>query len=124
MPVALVPDLAGNVEGLARRLCGDGRDAKIMELARRIAEAQIDLLRVRSYRHRLIERALVDPRFQTTAATRARLKFLATFPRKVGDVPIPREFLSIAMPRAARRPREIRGDHGGIRKAARGSRSL
>ena len=40
VPVALVPDLAGNVEALARRISGDGRDAKIMEAARRVAEAR------------------------------------------------------------------------------------
>ncbi len=104
VPVALVPDLAGDVEALARRLCDDGRDAKIMELARRVAEAQIDLRRVRSHRHRLIERALADPGFETTAATRARSRFLTTFLREFGDVPIPTEFLSIATPRPPEGP--------------------
>jgi len=104
VPVSLVPDLVEDVEALARRICGEGCDAKTMELARRIADAQIDLRRVRSYRHRLIERALADPGFQTTAATRARSRFLRTFLRKVGDVPIPEEFLSIVMPRPPEGP--------------------
>jgi hypothetical protein len=45
-----------------------------MELARRVAEAQIDLRRVRAYRQRLIQRALTDQGFQTKATKRAQLK--------------------------------------------------
>ncbi len=74
VPVALVPDLAGDVEALARRLCGEERDSKIMELARRVAEAQIDLRRVRTYRQQLIEHALVDRGVQTKATKRAQFK--------------------------------------------------
>jgi hypothetical protein len=74
VPVALDPDLAGDVEALTRRLCGEERDAEIMELARRVAEAQIDLRRVRAYRQRLIQRALTDQGFQTKATKRAQFK--------------------------------------------------
>ncbi|MFZ3325846.1 MAG: hypothetical protein WA231_08125 [Methylocella sp.] len=58
----------------SQRIAGKGADANVQESARRIAEAQIDLRRVLSYRQLLIERALADGTFQTKAAKRAELK--------------------------------------------------
>ena len=55
VPIWLNPDLARDVEALAQRIVGEGADANVLAPARRIAEAQIDLGRVRSYRNRLIE---------------------------------------------------------------------
>ena len=57
-----IPTLASDVEALAQRIAGKSGDADVLESARRVAEAQIDLRRVRSYRHRLIERAMPDPK--------------------------------------------------------------
>ena len=74
VPVWRDPDLASDVEALAQRIAGKGADANVQESARRIAEAQIDLRRVLSYRQLLIERALADGTFQTKAAKRAELK--------------------------------------------------
>ena len=68
VPIWLDPDLASDVEALAQRIVGKSADANVLESARRVAEAQIDLRRVRSHRHRLIERAMADPKFQTEAA--------------------------------------------------------
>jgi hypothetical protein len=51
--VVLSPD----VQALARRIAGEGAGAALQDLACRIAEAQIDLQRVRAHRHRLITRA-------------------------------------------------------------------
>ena len=68
VPIFLDPTLASDVEALAQRIVGKSADAHVLESARRIAEAQIDLRRVRSYRHRLIERAMPDPKVQTEAA--------------------------------------------------------
>ena len=56
VPICLDPDLASDVEALAQRIVGKSADANVLESARRVAEAQIDLRRVRSHRHRLIER--------------------------------------------------------------------
>jgi len=47
-------------------IVGEDADAHVLEPARRIAEAQIDLRRVRSHRHRLTERAM--PEVQAEAA--------------------------------------------------------
>jgi hypothetical protein len=68
VPTLLDPTLASDVEALAQRIVGKSADAHVLESALRIAEAQIDLRRVRSYRHRLIERAMPDPKVQTEAA--------------------------------------------------------
>lgn len=79
IPVYIDPELASEVEILAQRICGTATDPNLLELARQIAEAQLSLLRVRSYRQRLIEQALADPHFQTAAANRALLKFAKRF---------------------------------------------
>src|SRR5277367_5632384 len=42
------------IESLARRLAGFDADAEVLELARRVSEAQVDLNRVRAIRRRLI----------------------------------------------------------------------
>jgi hypothetical protein len=68
MPIFLDPTLASDVEALAQRIVGKSADAHALESALRIAEAQINLRRVRSYRHRLIEQAMADPKFQAEAA--------------------------------------------------------
>ncbi len=68
VPIWLDPDLASDVEALAQRIVGKSTDANVLEPARRVAEAQIDLRRVRSHRNRLIEQALADPKVQTEAA--------------------------------------------------------
>ena len=68
VPIWRDPDLASDVEALAQRIVGKSTDPNVLEPARRVAEAQIDLCRVRSHRNRLIERAMADPEFQTEAA--------------------------------------------------------
>jgi hypothetical protein len=62
------PDLASDVDALAQRIVGKSADADVLEWGRRIAEAQIDLRRVRAHRNRLIERLIADPSFRTEEA--------------------------------------------------------
>jgi hypothetical protein len=54
IPVALDPIYADEIDAFVRRLIGEETNPGRIELARRIAEAQIDLRRIRDYRHRLI----------------------------------------------------------------------
>ena len=68
VPIWLDPDLTSDVDALAQRIVGKSTDADVLESARRVAEAQIDLRRVRSHRNRLIERMIADPKFKTEAA--------------------------------------------------------
>jgi hypothetical protein len=64
VPIWLDPDLANDAEALAKRIVGEGADANVLESARCVAEAQINLRRVRCYRQRLIERAMADLKFE------------------------------------------------------------
>src|SRR5262249_18347109 len=50
------PVFSEEVEALAREIAGTDPSLELQELARRIAEAQIDLRRVRSARHDLLSR--------------------------------------------------------------------
>ena len=54
LPVGSIPALSEEVEALAREIAGPGANAATQELARRVAEAQIDLRRVRHARHQFL----------------------------------------------------------------------
>src|SRR5262245_60057025 len=56
-----------DVAALARQIAGANARPEIQELARRVAEAQIDARRARSLRHDFISRALADPDFDSRA---------------------------------------------------------
>lgn len=64
------PALSEEVEALAQKIAGTDVDAERKEFARRIAEAQIDLRRVRHARHQLFSEALSDPDFESAAMQR------------------------------------------------------
>jgi hypothetical protein len=72
LPVYSDPLLSEEVETLAREIAGTGANAEIQELARQVAEAQIDLRRVRGARHQFLSRALADPYYESHAARRAK----------------------------------------------------
>jgi hypothetical protein len=74
LPVLSNPALSEEVEPLARDIAGAGATPEILELARRIAESQIDLRRVRSARHELLSSALCDPDYDSPAIKRKRAK--------------------------------------------------
>ena len=63
VPVRSDPLLAPEIEAMARRISSRYADDETMEGARRIAEAQFDLNRVRNRRRLLITQFLVDPYF-------------------------------------------------------------
>ena len=67
------PALSEQVEAFAREIAGDTTDDDIYQLARRVAEAQIDLQRVRLARHQLLCDQLVD---EPRADARAKLKVI------------------------------------------------
>jgi hypothetical protein len=74
VPVLSDPSLAPGVEAIARRICAPDGDGEPLEWARRIAEAQVDLNRVRDGRRQLITRLFVDPGFQPTQVGRQQLR--------------------------------------------------
>lgn len=53
--------LAAEAETLARKIVGGASDAARLNLSRAIAEAQVDLVRIRQARRDLLERALFSP---------------------------------------------------------------
>jgi hypothetical protein len=65
LPVFSDPNLSQEVAALARQIAGADATPEIQELTRHIAEAQIDLRRVRVLRHDLISRALSDPDYDS-----------------------------------------------------------
>ena len=59
------PSLAAEVKVLAQEIAGEGANDQMQELATRIAEAQIELLRVRRARDELISRVRLEPDDET-----------------------------------------------------------
>jgi hypothetical protein len=76
VPVLSDPLLAPEIEAMARRISGPYADGETVEWARRIAEAQFDLNRVRNSRRLLTTRFLVDPNFVPRHVQRQRLRLL------------------------------------------------
>jgi len=60
LPLCSDPSLSEEVETLARAIAGPDANAETQELARRVAEAQIDCRRVRQARQQLLSKALSD----------------------------------------------------------------
>ena len=58
LPIFAHPELVAEAEKLAHEIVGDGAKPELLELARRIAEAQLDIVRVHRARHELLNRGL------------------------------------------------------------------
>jgi len=76
LPVCSIPALSGEVQALAREIAGPGANAETQELARRVAEAQIDLRRVRYARHQFLSDTLSKEYYGSYANSRKKLKVL------------------------------------------------
>jgi hypothetical protein len=72
LPVYSDPVLSEAVEALARQIIGTDANPEIQGLARRVAEAQIDLCRVRHARHQIFSQALPDPDYESEAMLRKK----------------------------------------------------
>ena len=75
IPVCSNPALSEEVETLAREIAGPRANMQIQELARQVAEAEIDLRRVRNARHQLLSRTLADPHYDPLADMRKKVAF-------------------------------------------------
>jgi hypothetical protein len=76
VPVLSDPSLAPEVEAIARRICAPYENGETLEWARRIAEAQVDLTRVRNSRRQLIKRLFVDPAYRPAHGYRQQLRVI------------------------------------------------
>jgi hypothetical protein len=90
LPVYSDRALSEEVEALAREIVGTDTSAEKQELARRIAEAQIDLRRVRYVRHQLLSQALGDPDYESEATLRTKVALAVRRLRRYGpSTPMP-----------------------------------
>lgn len=71
-----VPAWSAEVERLARKIAGPNAGAEMLDLARRIAEAQIDIHRARTARHRFLSTKIDDPHYESRAVTREKVALL------------------------------------------------
>jgi len=76
LPIYSDPALSAEVEALAREIAGKNANSETQVLARRVAEAQIDLRRVRDARHRLLSQSLSDPYYDSLPNLREKLTVL------------------------------------------------
>ena len=84
------PTLSKQVESLARKIAGTSTDNESHQLARRIAEAQVDLIRIRQARHDLLARHFGDPNYVNFEVARYNVKLVIKFAQRFGvDVPVP-----------------------------------
>jgi hypothetical protein len=73
LPVSSDPVFSEEVEALAREIMGTNGTPELKQLALDIAEAQIDLCRVRQARHQLLSQALsADPHHESEVMPRIR----------------------------------------------------
>ena len=85
LPVCSNPALSEEVETLAREIAGPDANAETQDLARQVAEAQIDQRRVRCARHKLLSDALADRHYDRWREKMAVLKSLP--PKNAPDLP-------------------------------------
>jgi hypothetical protein len=90
LPVMADSVLAAEVKALAQEIAGEGANFKLQQLATRIAEAQIDLVRIRRARQALLSRALSDTPEQGTTIEVFQEAVDGLAQRMGSDEPMPR----------------------------------
>jgi len=75
--------LAPEVETMARKIAGPDADVELLEHARRISEAQVDLNRVRACRRRVLVREIDNPDYQPLRVLKLEALLLAK-PERIG----------------------------------------
>ncbi len=80
-PIVADPALSAEVKALAREIAGKGASQEQQELATRVAEAQIDLKRIRHARHDLLRRAHSVDNYRSTDLA-SRLSVMDCYERR------------------------------------------
>ena len=89
LPVYSDPALSEELEALAREIAGTDANAEIRDLAHRIAEAQIDVRRVRYARHQFLSHKLSDPYYDSRANMREKVALMRSLLRwNAPDIPL------------------------------------
>jgi hypothetical protein len=81
LPVCSIPALSEEVETLAGEIAGPGANPETQELARQVAEAQIDLRRVRYARHQFLSDTSSNQDYDSLVNMRMKAKVLRAFLR-------------------------------------------
>lgn len=90
------PILSAEIEALASEIAGKGASPEIQMLSRRIAQAQIDLRRVRYVRHELLAHALTNLDYGSRASVKAEYDMPVPFSRGTGLVtPVPEQITRV-----------------------------
>jgi flagellar hook-basal body complex protein FliE len=90
------PSLSEEAGALAREIAGMDPEPEIHELARAIAEAQVDLRRARHVRYQLLSEALGDPDYESEAMQRKKLRAVIRCLRMFGPAtPIPDDVVEL-----------------------------
>jgi hypothetical protein len=76
IPVCKEPSLSSQAEEIARKLAGPDPDDTLLDRARAVGEAQVDLNRVRARRNALVSRLLADPEYQPLSAYKGQVRKL------------------------------------------------
>lgn len=78
VPAVLDPSLAKEIKELASKFVEPDASPHRHELALTIAAAQVDLLRVRQFRHQMLSLVLNDPEYQKPTRAMLRRQWLAS----------------------------------------------
>ena len=90
LSVLLSAALCRDVDALARELAAPDAKAHVLERARRLAETQIDLCRVRYAQHHLLSSKLSDPYYESHADARKKGALLrACLKNDLANTPLP-----------------------------------
>jgi hypothetical protein len=81
IPVCKEPSLSIQAEEIALKLAGPDPDEALLDRARVVGEAQVDLNRVRARRNALVSRLLADPEYQPLSAYKGQVRKLRTIGR-------------------------------------------
>ena len=90
VPVNFDSRISAEIDAFAKDIVGPHLSPDLLSFARPIAEAQLDLVRIRRVRHDLLSKALSDPAHESSASTKRKIKLAAALARTHGATsPVP-----------------------------------
>jgi hypothetical protein len=84
IPVCKRPSLSIQTEEIALKIAGPDPDEALLDRARAVAEAQVDLKRVRARRNTLVSELLAHPEYQPLPAYKSQVRKMRTIDRIEG----------------------------------------
>ena len=82
LPIAALPALSQQAEMLAQEIARGATDQTLLELARRVAEAQLDLVRIRQVRHDFLVENMQDAKLANERQLADQLIVLDRYERR------------------------------------------